>query len=421
MNRFDLAAFGDKDVVFVGAGRGRAMAGVEEFLRSQTGIASFAGVDKRDGDDPLGFLKDYDQRTTIFIKNEGIPGRDMPVPYITQLQLFFELVRQTGASTVGITGTKGKSTTAALTAHILETAGKKVTLAGNIGSSPLGNLVSADADSIFVLELSSYQLSDLGASPHISAVINLYNDHADWHGSQTAYWEAKRNIVRYATSEDIFIYNPDFLELTKWAKEAACQSRPINPSESYDFDGAKLFGDHNRLNILIAREIARALGVSDEGTHQAVMSFEPLEHRMEFVANVHGLTYIDDAIGMTPESTLASLRAVSQKYGQVGCLMLGGQDRGYDFSELMLEIARYNVPYLVMFPETIQKMKAALPHGYQPDILETESMQEAVKFASNHTPTGNVVLLSTAAPSYLLWSGFEEKGDKFKQAVSELS
>jgi len=345
----------------------------------------------------------------------------VPVPYTSIWQLFFRLARDNQLTTVGITGTKGKSTTTSLTATILQHASKKAVLAGNIGVSPWEALASATPDTIFVLELSSYQLSDLTLSPHISACINLYNDHTDWHGSLENYWEAKHNIMRFAGPGDVFIYNPDFEALQAWAAEAACHTIAINPSEKLDLSGAKLFGEHNILNVLVAREIARQFDVPDEVSLEAIRQFEPLRHRMQTVATVQGRTYVDDAIGMTPESTLASLSAVTQNIGPVGCLLLGGQDRDYDFTELMKAVAGYNIPHLVLFPETGGKMRAALPAGYTPHLFETQSMADAVAYAAGHAPENSVVLLSTAAPSYLLWKDFEEKGDQFQTAVRALS
>jgi len=418
---WDLTEFSGKAVVFVGAGKGRAMAGIQEFLQKHAQITSFTGVDKQpDAKDPLWFLHDYDPRHTIFIKNEGIPGTELSVPYITPLQLFFRLLPQIGATTVGITGTKGKSTTAALTAHILETAGKRAVLAGNIGVSPLMMLDSATADTIFVLEFSSYQLSDMTVSPHIGTCLNLYNDHTDWHGSLEGYWEAKHNIMRFAGVDDIFIYNPDFPELQRWADEASCITIAIDPSKAIDLSQAQLFGDHNKLNALVAREIARQFDVPDDIFQSALNSFQPLEHRMQVVATKQSRTYIDDGIGMTPESTTASITAIAQKFGLVGCLLLGGQDRDYDYSEFMKFVASQQIPVLVLFPDTIAKMRASLPPGYQPDIFEATDMQTAVTYASTHAPENSVVLLSTAAPSYSLWKDFEDKGDHFQAAVNAL-
>jgi len=148
--------------------------------------------------------------------------------------------------------------------------------------------------------------------------------------------------------------------------------------------------------------------------------FEPIKHRMQTVAVKGTRTYVDDAIGMTPESTLAGLKAITEHIGPVGCLFLGGQDRDYDFTELMKAIASYNVPHLVFFPETEAKMKAGMPDGYKPAMFETQSMTDAVTYAAEHAPENSVVLLSTAAPSYLLWKDFEDKGDQFQAAVNAL-
>lgn len=417
--KFNLSLFDNKDVVFIGVGRGRAYDGFKKFLSKNAKIRSITGLEKTA--ETMAKLLSYDPAKTIFVKNEGIPPSEMSVLYTTQIQLFFDLVRETGATVVGITGTKGKSTTAALTAHILKAAGKDVILAGNIGVSPLEGLAKATPETIFVLELSSYQLADLTRSPHIGACINLYNDHQNWHGSLEAYWEAKHNIMRFMGPNDLFIYNPSFPALQDWAEASSCRKFAINLTEPLDLSKAQLFGEHNRLNALIVKSIVHQFGVDNFAFENALNSFQPLDHRMQLVAKTAKHIFIDDAIGMTPESTSASLKAVTRKYGPVGCLLLGGQDRSYDFTELMGEIAAAKVPCLVMFPETVAKMKAALPAGYQPQILETESMAEAVKWANDNAPASSVVLLSTAAPSYLLWSGFEEKGDKFQTAIHELS
>lgn len=417
---WNLGDFAGKDVVFVGAGKGRAMAGVQDFLGKHGQLNSFTGVDKQAGERPLDFLLAYDQNRTVFIKNEGIPGTEMPVPYTTALQLFFSLVGETGATTVGITGTKGKSTTTALTAHILQTAGRHTVLAGNIGVSPLTVLDEAGTETVFVLELSSYQLADMRTSPHLSACLNLYNDHTDWHGSLEDYWEAKRNIMRFAGKDDVFIYNPDFPALRQWAESAECRTVAIDPAEQLDLSQAQLFGEHNRLNALVARQIARELGVDDAAAQKAIDSFEPLRHRMQLVAVKNGRSYIDDGIGMTPESTMASLRAIGEKFGRVGCLMLGGQDRNYEYDDLMRLIAQQQIPNIIFFPDTVEKMKAALPADYHPELFETSDMETAVQWAAAHAPEESVVLLSTAAPSYSLWKDFEDKGDRFQAAVNAL-
>lgn len=415
--KWPLEEFSQKDVVFVGKGQGRSMQGFEAFVTEYGNIRSFKGVDKGDVPNALSLLSGFDPIETIFVKNEGIPGQEMPVPYVTPINIFFSCVKKLGARTVGITGTKGKSTTTSLVASIVKAGGFDARLGGNIGTSVFEGLKSATRDSVFVIELSSYQLSDIKYSPNISACLNLYNDHADWHGSLEKYWEAKHNIMLFADQNDTFVYNPDFPTLQEWASTAVCQTTAIDPEESYDLSNSQLYGDHNILNVLIAQAIARTLGIKDTVIQEAINNFKPLEHRMEYVTQQDGKIYINDAIGMTPESTLASLKAIYEKYGKIGCLFLGGKDRGYDFKTLMQAVAAANVPELVLFPDTAEKMKRCLPPGYEPNIFETRDMNEAVAYAKQNAPGQSVVLLSTAAPSYSIWRNFEEKGRLFKEAV----
>jgi len=418
-----LAQFRHKDVVFVGVGQRRSIDGFKDFITQYGQVRSFKGVDKdNQAENPLKFLEAFDQDQTIFVKNEGIPSKEMPVPYVTPINVFFECAEMLKAKTVGITGTKGKSTTSSLTAAMLKAGGMDARLVGNIGHSVFKELDDATASTVFVIELSSYQLSDIKHSPQVSACINLYTDHMDWHGSKEIYWKAKRNIIAKSHADDLFIYNPEFPELVHWAKEAKCKTEAIDKNEDIDMSQTRLFGEHNRVNAILARQIARSLGVTDENCQKALNNFTPLPHRMEYVAEKGGKVYIDDAIGMTPESTTASMKAVAEKYGNIGCLLLGGQDRGYDFRNLFAFIQECKIPSLALFPNTVEKMEQAFPEGYSPEIFKAEDMESAVKWASEHAPDKSVVLLSTAAPSYSLWpKGFEEKGDLFKKAVSTLN
>jgi UDP-N-acetylmuramoylalanine--D-glutamate ligase len=322
------------------------------------------------------------------------------------------------ARTIGITGTKGKSTTAALTTAMLKSGGLDARLAGNIGNSVFNEIETATSETVFTLELSSYQLSDIEYSPDIAVCTNLYNDHSNWHGSRELYQEAKHRMIAKSEENDLFIYNPAFSLLVSWAQSANCRVMAIDEDENIDLSNSKLFGEHNRLNALTARLVARELGVTDEACQNAVDNFEPLPHRMQFVAKREGRVFIDDAIGMTPESTIASIKAVSEKYGRIGCLLLGGQDRDYSFSELFELLSQQQIPNLVLFPDTIEKMRSVIPIGYKPTLYEANNMKDAVSWAKQHAPENSVVLLSTAAPSYSLWkSGFEEKGRLFQENV----
>jgi UDP-N-acetylmuramoylalanine--D-glutamate ligase len=320
-----------------------------------------------------------------------------------------------------VTGTKGKSTTSSLLAHMLVCSGKEAYLCGNIGTSVFEYLEIASPRSIFVLELSSYQLSDMPVSPHISLCINLYFDHVDWHGSLEAYWEAKHTIMRFAGPDDYFVYNPEFEALRDWAAHATCQTVTFGPDEAIDMSRSKLLGAHNRLNAIAARTTAKLAGATDEGVQKAIDTFKPLEHRLEVVTEREGVTFIDDGIATTPEATLAAIDAVTKDIGPVGCIMLGGEDRGSDFGALLRMCAQQQIANIVFFPPSGERMRQELPEGYEPTVLVTRDMDEAVKFAADNTVSGEVVLLSTASASYSIWPlGFPQKGEFFKQAIAKL-
>lgn len=418
MSNWKLDKFTGKEVVFIG--HGREGLSFEKFIKKHGQIAAFRFVDQKDGPDYLEKLKELDPSNTVVVKTAGCPGRLVPVAYTTPSQVFFELVGQTGATTVGVTGTKGKTTTSSLIAAMLGQTGKKVILCGNIGKPMLDYLDEATNQTIFVIELSSQQLDDVKISPNVGVATNIYNDHVDYHGSQVAYQEAKHNICRFMTADDCFVYSPAFPILQEWASQTAGKAIAIDGDEAIDMSKTGLIGVHNRMNAIMARTVATMMGASPEDCQQALNQFAPVRHRLQLVRQHSGLSYVDDAIGSQPEATIAGLRAVQTAIGPVGCLLLGGKDRQYDFSELIKEIAHQAIPCLILFPETGVLIKQALPASYKPKMFETSSMADAVQWAAQNAPKETVVLLSSAAPSYSLWKDFEEKGDLFQDAVNKL-
>ncbi len=416
---WNLPAFQDKEVVFIG--RGREGQSFEKFINEHGHIKSFRFVDQQDDPQYLDKLKDLDLNQTVVVKTAGCPGYLVPVPYTTPTNVFFELISQTQAMTIGITATKGKSTVASLLAHLLISSGKKAILCGNIGLPMIDYLDQAADDAIFVIELGAYQTADLTRSPHICLITNLYNDHVPYfNNSLETYWEAKHNLIAHAASDDYFVYNPAFPKLQQWAQMAACQTLAIDLNAPIDISKSKLFGQHNEFNARAARTAARLLDVTDEQAQTAIDTFPGVPHRLEIVGTVNGRTYVDDAIGTQPEATIEGLKAVTEHVGPVGCILLGGEDRHYEFGELVNTLSKLQVPNLVLFPDTGQQIKDTLPVNYSPHILETKDMNEAVSWAAEHAPTGSVVLLSTASPSYTLWKDFEAKGEAFQQAIKQL-
>jgi UDP-N-acetylmuramoylalanine--D-glutamate ligase len=180
-----------------------------------------------------------------------------------------------------------------------------------------------------------------------------------------------------------------------------------------------LLGRHNVENCLGAITAAKYFQVPNAEITKAIKSFSPLRHRLQPVGVFHDISFYDDAISTTPESTTAALHV----FNNIGCLFLGGQDRGYHFAQLAREIAKRKIPTLIFFPDTGVSIRAELEKiGYTPEhTLETRSMEEAVRFAYAHTPRHSVCLLSCASPSYSVFKNFEDKGDQFQHWVQQLA
>lgn len=419
--KFSLPEFENKDVVFIG--QDREWTSFEVFISKHAQIRSLKSVFITDENKAFydEQFKALNPETTVVVKTAGYPGNKVPVLYTTPTKVFFECARQLGAKTIGVTGTKGKTTTSSLIYRMLQQGGKPSILGGNIGVPMLDMLEDANAHSILVVELSSYQLAELECSPDMAVITNLYRDHIDYHGSLEAYWEAKRNIVRYMSAENTAVFNPDTEIVYHWLAESEAKRVQIDPQEAVDMSKSQLIGEHNKYNYLMAKAAAQVFGVDLFSCQHILKNFKPITHRLEKVRTVHGITYIDDAIASQPEAAIAGITACVHEVGPVGCIMLGGQDRDYDFSELVKLLSTLAIPKLVLFPDTGVKIKAMFPEGYEPETFETNDMHEAVKWASENCPSGSVCLLSTASPSYSVWKDFEEKGDLFQKAVVGLS
>ncbi len=377
----------------------------------------------------------------VIIKSPGISGQKPELiaannagREITSITNIF--LEKYGAQTIGVTGTKGKSTTASLIYEILKASGKKVYLIGNIGFDPLAHLLSApDKNKIFVYELSSYQLEGAKYSPHLSVFINIFPDHLPYHQGFNNYFKAKTNITSFQTPADIFLYNDKYPAIKKLAAGTQAQSLSylkecsVRGSDIYyhsekiiSLQEIKLLGEHNIKNIMAAICVAKIYKVSNSAIKRALSRFTNLEHRLQFVGQFKNISFYDDAISTTPESTLAALEVFKAK---TGTLILGGEDRGYKFNALANRLAEFKIKNFVFFPDSGRAISRAIKNAYQknkliaPKMLFTKSMAEAVKFAYQNTPTGHVCLLSTASPSYSIFRDFKEKGDLFQAAVKK--
>lgn len=403
-----LSELAGKKILIVGYGiEGKA---THEYLQKRLPGAVIGIAETTDGPDYAAKQNEYD----IAIKSPGVRRQLLAIPYTTATNIFFSEVK---GKTVGVTGTKGKSTTSALIAHFLKAHGLPVKLVGNIGIPMLSVLDEGnDEQTIYVIELSSYQLMDIVYAPDVSVIINLYPEHMDYHGDVESYWQAKLRIIEQAQPDDVFIYNDDFPALVKAAKKAEMRTMSFASSLPFPAESIPLLGKHNVDNALAAVTVARYFGVSDAVMEQAITTFVGLPHRLEHVGTYNGIAFYDDAISTTPESTMYAIDA----FENVGTIFLGGQDRGYNFEALVKKLEERQIQNIVLFPDSGEKIRSLIASSvtYRPTILATQSMEEAVVFAYEHTSHGAVCLLSCASPSYSLWKNFEEKGNEFKKFIA---
>lgn len=355
---------------------------------------------------------DYD----IAVRSPGIAKESVKIPYTTASNIFFSYIREMPeVKIIGVTGTKGKSTTASLIYHILKLAGKHVELLGNIGEPMLGILSEKiTKDAIFVLELSSYQLDDIKFSPDIAVITSLFPEHMDYHRGIKDYYGAKKNIFKFQKKEDTLIFDPKNKKIEALAKTAKSKKVYFTKDIPVDDSEIHLVGKHNKENVRAAIAAVKAFDVSDQFIKKAIRTFNGLPHRLEFVGQFSGIKFYDDAISTTPESTIAAIKSLPK----IGTIFLGGEDRGYSFPQLEKTVKKHEIKNIVLFPDSGNRI---IKHRKGLNILETSSMEEAVKFAYQNTKQGEICLLSCASPSYSLWENFEEKGGQFKFFVLKMS
>ncbi len=379
--------------------------------------------------------KKYD----LVLKSPGIPlslidGLCDRNSISSQSDLFLQVY---GDLTVGVTGTKGKSTTTSLIFKSLsDNLDNHVILAGNIGIPLLDIVNQLDEKSIVVAELSCHQLEIIHKSAHIGVILNLFEEHLDHYRNYDGYCEAKMQLALKQNKGDKCFFCRDNDDLDKRMNS----SRQLMAGEivSYGKDDANaasflsrnelpLAGEHNLCNIYVAWLVSDCFGVDKDAFVSSVMSFKPLSHRLERVDSVRGVTYYDDSISTIPQATIAAVEALKD----VSTLILGGFDRGIDYTPLA-EYLETNangrkVLNIVLFGsagkailDAIECFGSSVNRNIVKDFGIDYSMENAVAFAAKVTPAGKICLLSPAASSYDHYKNFEYRGDHFKACVRKL-
>lgn len=355
---------------------------------------------------------------------ELLAVREAGTPVTTATALW--LAERGGERVIGVTGTKGKSTTAALAAHLARAAGRSVALVGNIGAPAL-DLLDEDPVGV-VVELSSFHIADLDVGPEVALVTNVFREHTDWHGSEENYRADKLRIlglpgVRVAVvgarEERVARAHPD-LEVDVFGVPGGWEAN----AEGVSRDGERilasadlpLHGEHNALNLCAALTALEALGIAVPNLAPALADFRALPHRLETVLERDGVTWVNDSISTTPESALAALASFPDRNV---VLIGGGQDRGQDYAQLAVALAARDAR-VIGLPSTGGRLVAAARAAGVPGerAIEAANMAQAVDVARDLAQAGTVVLLSPAAPSYDNYVNFEERGERFRALVA---
>ena len=389
------------------------------------------------GDNYLENLDSYD----LIIKTPGISLKDIDFEKIkskitSQLELILEVFKN---NTIGVTGTKGKSTVSSLIYKILIDQGKDAYLLGNIGNPMFDDIEQFNENTYLVIEMSALQLEFINISPHIGIVLNLFEDHLDHAGSVEHYHANKMNMFKYQTVQDFGIYSLDNENTVKQIKNNNYLSKfykvtlkennirdtiyPVNNDIIFNdkivynkLNKRNLIGDHNLSNIMFCIIVAILLDLDLNKVNDSIKNFIPLEHRMELVGTYGGITYYNDSIATIPMATINAIKSLNN----VDTLIFGGMDRGIDYTPLIEYLKSSSVSNLICMPTTGYKVGKEIEKcNTDKNIYYTELLEDAVKKAKSVTKKGKICLMSPAASSYEYFKNFEEKGRKFKELVKE--
>lgn len=378
----------------------------------------------------------------LIVKSPGIlptapillKAQERNIEIITDIELAYRISPTTNI--IAITGTNGKTTSTTLVGEIFKKANYNTYVAGNIGVGILWDVVNADKDDVFVIEASSFQLENtIYFKPKVSLITNITPDHLNWHGSLDNYILAKKKVFKNQDKDDYIVLNYDDETIRKMENElksniiwfSANQKLHdgvfidgdyivIKHGESFikvlPYKELRILGKHNLENALGAIAIAWVMGIDLEIIKEVLKEFPGVEHRIEYVRTINGISFYNDSKGTNSDSTIKAIEALNSPI----ILIAGGYDKGSEFDELILAFDE-KVKELILLGATKEKIKeTALNHGFN-KIHLVENMKEAVTLAYDLGQEKDNVLLSPACASWGMYNNFEERGQDFKDAV----
>jgi UDP-N-acetylmuramoylalanine--D-glutamate ligase len=379
---------------------------------------------------------------SLVVKSPGIPDKAPLIQLLKQknIEIISEIefaARHCTAKIIAITGSNGKTTTTNLTYHLMKTAGLKVGIAGNIGFSFARKVATEDND-WYVLEISSFQLDDTESlHAHVSMLLNITPDHLDrYEYKMENYVNSKFRILQNQTKADYFIYNIDNPEIKNWLdanKKANKKLQPLaipvfgaslkdDPDsdvivDDFEFETEDLTirGDHNLFNAVCAISAAKIAGCKNKRILEGLRTFRNAPHRLEYIATIDEVDYINDSKATNVDSVFYALGAMRQPVIWIA----GGTDKGNDYAPLEALVAE-KVKVLVCMGADNSKL-VAYYKGKIPTIIDTNSLDDALAAAKKSANEGDVVLLSPACASFDLFKNYEDRGDLFRKAVLGMS
>lgn len=382
---------------------------------------------------------------------ELLAAQEAGIPITSSTKLFMELVKGT---VIGVTGTKGKGTTATLIAAILKAHGFTTYLGGNVGTPLLSQVHSIAKDAFVVLELSSFQLEDVTKSPHIAVILGITSEHlanfdasaTNYHESRKAYVQAKENLVRFQTSRDYCVLNFDDETSRSFATYSAAQKYYFSTekvsqgvfikndrfvwitdktvTEICSVFDTPLLGVHQRENLAAAITVAVLVGVAPVTIKSVIKKYTGLEHRLEYVATKNGVEFYNDSAATVPEATIAAIAAFDKPL----ILIAGGSDKGADLTQLGQKIVKSTVKTLILIGAMSEKIHEAVeqvlidyPTRKLTVLKNLTSMKQIVETAYKNAKPKDVVLLSPSCASFGMFQNYRERGQLFKKYVKQIA
>lgn len=372
--------------------------------------------------------KDFD-RTDLILKNPGVPpdspylllAKKRHIPVTTDIGIFFKNCQ---ATIIGVTGTRGKSTTAYLISKFLDTEKRHIFLGGNIRRSVLEFLEKIHKSDLVILELSSFQLQDMEpehTSPHIAVMTNILPDHLNWHKNMREYIRAKSLIFKFQTLKDYLFINPDDPRLASIARAAPSRVQSPTLDARYHAIVDQNLGSHYRSSVALAIAVAVHLGAPKNKITQVLSLFSGLPGRQQVIRRHLGINFVNDTTSTVPEATeVALLRFRKKAEGKKLILLCGGQDKNLDFTALGKLILKMADACILLPGSATKKLNKALAaEHFSLPIKQVKSMHQAVQAATRLASRGDWVLFSPGAASFGLFKNEFDRGDQFTDEVKK--